>query len=92
MSTQIWILIGGVIAIIFANLLPTLISAAGSMKLPTATAKPTAAATVVSRRQVLDSLDEAYAYFESIKCESGMAAINTAVSHAFGQHVGEPKA
>ena len=81
-STQIWITVGGLFAIAIANMLPWLFSkvSSGIASIGTATTKTSA---VPSRREVLDDLDGAFTYFQSVGCQEGMTAIQTAVQHTY---------
>ena len=80
-STQIWIAVGGLVAIAIANILPWLFSKVSSGIASIGTAAKTSA--VPSRREVLDDLDGAFTYFQSVGCQEGMAAIQTAVQHTY---------
>jgi hypothetical protein len=84
MNTQQIIYIAvGLLALLVVNVAPWLYQRAVAGF--SAVTKPAVAksGTALTRREVLDALDGAFAYFAAVECKEGMAAIKLAVGHAF---------
>lgn len=80
-----WALIAGAGVFVAFLQWPNISGAAGKVKSAISGATKTSG-DVPARREVLDYLDGCYSFFESVKCKEGMAAITTAVTHAFHEH------
>lgn len=53
------------------------------------TATTTKEKAPLDRREVLTNLDAAFTWFDTAKCQEGMKAVKTAISHAYEHREGE---